>query len=131
MSAFLTCQPQQRASRAVLLLVIFLMSWAAYALNAKWLAHEMSSAHTNLTPLYHDHQHDRLAAKGIQNMPGKTLPFGDAEHKLLHALSHFAQAPCAAFDALSAPSPHASFLVENFLPPPARWLEPLRRPPRA
>lgn len=122
MLRFPTRRPPHRAHRAWLLLVVFLTGWAAYALNARWLTHEMSAAHTSLTPLYHDH----LAAKGGQ---GK-LPFNDTEHKLLHGLSHFAEAPAAVFE---PPAPIAlaeAFTLAEAVPPPSVDPEPPRHPPR-
>mgnify|MGYP005810814147 CR=1 FL=1 len=122
MFRFSTRRQPHRAHRAWLLLAVFLTSWAAYALNARWLTHEMSAAHTSLTPLYHDH----LAAKGGH---GK-LPFSDAEHKLLHGLSHFAEAPAAAFEPPAPAVLPEAFTLAEVMPPPAVALEPPRHPPR-
>ena len=119
---FSTRRQPHRAPCAWVLLAVFLTSWAAYALNARWLTHEMSAAHTNLTPVYHDH----LATKGGL---GK-LPFNDTEHKLLHGLSHFAEAPAAVFE---PPAPLAlpeTFVSTEAVPPLSVDPEPPQHPPR-
>lgn len=99
------------------------MGWGAYALSARWLAHEMSAAHTSLTPVYHDHTTSQDAP---ENLP----LFDSAEHQLLHALSHFAQAPCEFFTALLLPPPSRDFLPADFLPLFSVDTEPLLHPPR-
>lgn len=111
-----------RAHRAWLLLAVFLTGWAACALNARWLTHEMSAAHTSLTPIYHDH----LATKGE---PGK-LPFNDTEHKLLHGLSHFAEAPAATFEPPAPVALPETFASAEVVPPPSVVLDPPQHPPR-
>lgn len=119
MCRFSTRRQPHRAHRAWLLLAVFLTGWATYALNARWLMHEMSAAHTSLTPIYHDH----LAAKG-------KLPFTDAEHKLLHGLSHFAEAPAAVYEPPAPVVLSEAFTLAEAVPPPAITLEPPRHPPR-
>lgn len=122
MLRFSTRRQPHRAHRAWLLLAVFLTSWAACALNARWLTHEMSAAHTNLTPIYHDH----LAAKGG---PSK-LPFTDTEHKLLHGLSHFAEAPAAVYEPPAPVALPETFVSTEVMPPPSIIPEPPQHPPR-
>lgn len=110
------------------MLVVFMTGMAFSSLQPRWLAHEFDHDRLALAQTY-DHTHDSSFYADPQNGEDNQ-PFDDAEHKLLHVLSHCAQAPCDWQLPLVEP------LAET--PPPSMvpaivtaTTEPLFRPPRS
>jgi|GEM_PF-2877958 len=81
-----------QAAVAFFMLITFVTGMAFSSLNPGWLAHELDHDRVALAATY-DHSHDH-PLNADAKIGGEEQPFSDAEHKLLHALSHCAQAPC-------------------------------------
>lgn len=117
-----------RQSIAFLMLLVFVMGSGAQAFGPKWLAHELDHAREALAAST-DHVHALQSTVQTADAPD---PDDDADHQLLHALSHHcAQAPCSTLDGVGEPPGRVAPVISPVLTVLATDIEPLFRPPRS
>ncbi len=119
--------PHRKAISLLMLIMFFVMSFGAYGFSSKWLTHELDhDRHTPTASIDHDHT-PQLDAEGNP----ATEPLSDAEHKLLHALSHCEQFACSVLNGLGEPLARIVPVLPSLLSLLPAELESPFRPPRS
>jgi hypothetical protein len=110
-----------------MLILFFVMSVGAYGFNLKRFSHELDhDRQTRTASINHDHA-PRLDAKSNP----AAEPSNDAEHELLHALSHCELFPNSAVSHLAEPPARTAIVLPSALTLLPAELEPPFRPPRS
>ena len=119
--------PHRKPISLLMLIIFFVMNFGVYGFNSKWVAHELDhDRHVPTASIDHDHAPQLNA----ENNPDPE-PLTDAEHKLLHALSHCEQFTCSAFNVLGEPPARIVPLLPSLLTLLPAELESPFRPPRS
>lgn len=119
--------PHRKTISLLMLIIFFVMSIGAYGFNSKWVAHELDhDRHAPSVSIDHDH----APQLDTENNPTPE-PLGDAEHKLLHALSHCEQFTSSVFNGLGEPPARTFPILPSQLTLLPAELESPFRPPRS
>lgn len=119
--------PHQKTISRLLLIIFCVMSFGAYGFNSNWVAHELDHGRQGLTALI-DHDHALQLDTETNSIPE---PLSDAEHNLLHTLSHCQQFTGPAFNVFSEPPARIALLLPIMLTQIPAELEAPFRPPRS
>lgn len=117
----------RKAISLLMLVMFFVMSFGAYGFNSKWLTHELDHDRHMPTASIDHNQAPQLDAEG---KPAPE-PLSDAEHKLLHALSHCEQFASSVLDGLGEPPARIVPMLPSLLTLLPAELESPFRPPRS
>ena len=123
-------RPYQKAVSLFILIVSLMMSLGAYGLNSSVVIHELDHARQSSLPTGdHHYDHHYVSQIDAPDAPNPE-PLSDAEHKLLHALTHFEQLPSWTFVGLGEPTPGLAPALPTLLTLLPAALESPFRPPR-
>lgn len=116
--------PHRKIISLLMLIIFFVMSVSAYGFNSKWVAHELDhDRHTPTALIDHALQLDTEGTPVPE-------PLSDAEHKLLHTLSHDEQFTCSTLNILGESPAQMPLLLQSLLTLPEAELDSPFRPPR-